>query len=155
LDRHFRECRIIFNSDPKVQHSGIPPSLASLATTDIRHPGPLVFLCCFYAVMSDNFYRASLPSIVIPDISNRASICSVTLDSLHRESIILSFQMDPRLPIAGMTEKIHHARHFLSNIHHCASVTSDMCDRESILDSFSPSLPLMPHPCRLFQMNPR
>jgi len=51
----------------------------------------------------------------------------------------VSFQMDPRLPIAGMTEML-----FLR----------DIVNRASILLSVSPLLPLMPHPCPLSRWIP-
>ena len=36
---------------------------------------------------------------------------SVMPNILNRESIFVSVQMDPRQPLAGMTENVRHSRH--------------------------------------------
>ncbi|MBA3965879.1 MAG: hypothetical protein H0X47_08905 [Nitrospirales bacterium] len=54
--------------------------------------------------MFDMFYREFLFTAVFPDSLYRESILAAVIpDRFNRESIWFSFQMDPRLPLAGMT----------------------------------------------------
>jgi hypothetical protein len=62
--------------------------------------------------------RASYKGVTIFTVRQPSMfLIAVIPDILNRESILISFGMDPRLRLAGMTTKVCHARRVQSGIH--------------------------------------
>jgi hypothetical protein len=77
--------------DPRYQPAGMTENVMSRPTGVTRTPSPM----------------PSCPTFVI-----RHPSAPVTPDIGHRESILISFLMDPRSPPAGMTMPGRHGRGF-------------------------------------------